>query len=175
MPPVWYGVHSTESAQNAARAQFHMVVNEDTKVCAKYIAQFRAELAANGYDENAPFTGLARTLVVADTDEKAMAIAHRAYLVFQNNFTWMHRRFGRVPQHWGMDLTFEKLMPTGRCIAGSPETVARILEEQHLATGANFAVLRFSFGDMTFAEMARSIELFGAKVMPALAKVTELA
>lgn len=175
MPPVWYGVHSTESAVKAAQNRFHMVVNEDTRVCVKYIQQFRDELAANGDDPQAPFTGLARTLVVADTDEEAMAIAHRAYLVFQSNFTWMHRRFGRVPQHWGIDLTFEKLIPTGRCIAGSPQTVARVLEEQHLTTGANFAVLRFCFGDMSFREMSRSIELFSTKVMPALARVKELA
>jgi alkanesulfonate monooxygenase SsuD/methylene tetrahydromethanopterin reductase-like flavin-dependent oxidoreductase (luciferase family) len=175
MPPIWYGVHSTESALSAARSRFHLVVNEDTKICAKYIAEYRDELEATGYDGPEPFTGLARTLVVADTDEKAREIAHRAYLVFQSNFTWMHRRFGRVPQHWGIDLTFDKLVPTGRCIAGSPETVARELEHQHRTTGANYAVLRFSFGDMSFAEMSRSIELFSTQVMPVLARVPELA
>lgn len=175
MPPVWYGVHSTESSERAARARFNVVVNEDTRICAKYITEFRNELAATGYEGPDPFIGLARTIFIADTDEKALEIANRAYVVFQNNFTWLHQRFGRIPQHWGIDLTFDKLIPTGRAIAGSPETVARQLEEQHRMTGANYAVLRFSFGDLTFGEMGRSIELFATKVMPALAKVPELA
>ena len=174
LPPVWYGVHSTESAMRAARSRFNIVVNEETGVSGKYISEFHAELAASGYQGPEPHTGLARTIFIADTDRGALEIANRAYLVFQSNFTWIHRRFGRIPQHWGIDLTFDKLVPSGRAIAGSPETVARELERQHRLTGANYAVLRFSFGDLTFEEMRHSIDLFASRVMPSLERVPEL-
>ncbi len=175
MPPIWYGVHSTESAERAGKARFNIVVNENTDASAKYIADFRRSLAANGHTGDDPFIGLARTLVVADTDQKAMEIASRAHDVFQKNFTWMHRRHGRTPQHWGLDTKFEELVQMERSFAGSPESVARFLEHQHRETGANYAVLRFSFGDMTFAEMQHSIKLFAGQVMPQLAQVKELA
>ena len=175
MPPVWYGVHSTESAERAGTARFNIVVNENTDASAKYIGEFRRSLAAHGHQGEDPFIGLARTIVVADTDEKAMAIADRAQDVFQQSFTWMHRRHGRTPMHWGLDTKFSELVEMERSFAGSPKSVARFLEQQHRATGANYSVLRFSFGDMSFAEMSRSIELFASKVMPQLAAVKELA
>jgi alkanesulfonate monooxygenase SsuD/methylene tetrahydromethanopterin reductase-like flavin-dependent oxidoreductase (luciferase family) len=56
----------------------------------------------------------------------------------------------------------------GQGIAGTPETVAAFLREQHRLTGANYCVGQFAFGDLTFAETMRSLELFVRHVMPAL-------
>lgn len=173
MPPRWYGVHSVESAERAAHAGFNIVVNEDRLSSQKYINVFKRELQRSGHEDAKPLIGLARTIVVADTDEKAMAIADRAHDAFQRSFTWMHRRFNRTPEHWGLDTKFSELVASERSFAGSPESMTRFLAEQHRATGANYAVLRFCFGDMSFAEMRRSVELFAEKVMPALQGVTE--
>ena len=173
MPPMWYGVHSTESAERAARAKFNIVVNEDTDVSAKYIADFRRTRASLGQTEPEPLIGLMRTIVVGETDEKALALADRAHDVFQKTFTWMHRRHGRVPQHWGLDTKFAELMKSERSFAGSPDSVFQFLENQIRTTGATYSVLRFSFGDQSFDEMRRSIELFTEKVMPRLEKALE--
>ena len=42
------------------------------------------------------------------------------------------------------------------------------LREQHEATGSNYCVGQFAFGDLTLAETLRSIELFAREVMPEL-------
>jgi len=169
MPPRWYGVHSKESAERAARERFNIVVNEDIAASKKYIDIFRNELAASSHRDPEPLIGLARTIHIADTDEEALRVARRAHDVFQKAFTWMHRRFNRSPQHWGLNTSFDELIESERSFAGSPESMTKFLREQHLATGANYSVLRFSFGDMTFDEMRRSVELFTTRVMPELA------
>ena len=40
------------------------------------------------------------------------------------------------------------------------------------ATGASYFVMRLAFGDMTFAEMASSVELFATEVAPPLRKAS---
>ena len=57
----------------------------------------------------------------------------------------------------------------GEALAGSPETVARVLREQLEESGANYLVCRFAFGDLSEAEMLQSMDLFASRVMPALA------
>ncbi len=48
MPPRWYGVHSVESAERAARAGFNIVVNEDRRIVEESISRSsRRELAAS--------------------------------------------------------------------------------------------------------------------------------
>jgi len=168
MPPVWYGVHSTESAVRAARARFNVVMNEGTQIAAQYIDDFKRELDASGFDGTERMIGLARTVVVAPSDEEAMAIARRAHLSFQKSFRWLHTLHGVVPKLSGLEATYDELMQAERAIAGSPETVLRFLQQQHAETGANYAVLRFAFGDMSFGDMLRSVELFVQSVMPRL-------
>jgi hypothetical protein len=56
----------------------------------------------------------------------------------------------------------------GQAIAGSPSTVAAFLKPQIADSGVNYLVGQMAFGDLTLDEMLRSIELFSAKVMPAL-------
>ena len=51
---------------------------------------------------------------------------------------------------------------------GRLRTVTAFLREQHDATGSNYCVGQFAFGDLTLAETLRSIELFAREVMPKL-------
>ena len=50
-------------------------------------------------------------------------------------------------------------------LAGSPTAVREYLDE-YIATGANYFVCSFQWGDLTHAQAMRSIELFTAEVMP---------
>jgi alkanesulfonate monooxygenase SsuD/methylene tetrahydromethanopterin reductase-like flavin-dependent oxidoreductase (luciferase family) len=56
----------------------------------------------------------------------------------------------------------------GRAIAGSPQTVLRELQAQVDESGANYVLCRMAFGDLTFDEARRSVELFAEHVMPRL-------
>ncbi len=49
---------------------------------------------------------------------------------------------------------------------GSPETVRAEIAEQREVSGCNYWVSRMAYGDLTFEESARSLELFAAEVMP---------
>jgi hypothetical protein len=54
-------------------------------------------------------------------------------------------------------------------IAGSPRTVHDFMVAEAEATGCNYLLSWFAFGDMTLAESLRSLELFSREVMPAVA------
>jgi hypothetical protein len=53
----------------------------------------------------------------------------------------------------------------------SPATVTAQLRKQVEATGANYIIGQFSFGDLTLDECRRLITLFAEHVMPASRRV----
>ena len=53
----------------------------------------------------------------------------------------------------------------GVALAGAPAAVREYLDE-YLATGANYFVCSFQWGDLTHEQAVRSIELFATDVMP---------
>ena len=51
-------------------------------------------------------------------------------------------------------------------LAGTPTAVREYMDE-YLATGANYFVCSFQWGDLSHEQAMRSIELFATEVMPA--------
>ena len=58
----------------------------------------------------------------------------------------------------------------GVALAGTPTALREYMDE-YLATGANYFVCSFQWGDITHEQAMRSIELFATEVMPAYAGV----
>ena len=58
----------------------------------------------------------------------------------------------------------------GVALAGSPAAVGEYMEE-YVATGANYFVCSFQWGDLSHEHAMRSIELFASEVMPRYAQV----
>ena len=54
---------------------------------------------------------------------------------------------------------------SGVALAGSPRAVHEYMEE-YLASGANYFVCSFQWGDLTHEHAMRSVELFATEVMP---------
>ena len=54
----------------------------------------------------------------------------------------------------------------GRIITGSPQTMREEIARQLELTGANYFITRFAYGNLTFEQSARSLDLFVSKVMP---------
>ena len=104
----------------------------------------------------------------AQTDDEALAIARRAYPKWQASLTHL-ARMHNVPTQNPRPPDFDAIRHGGRGIAGSPATVAAELRKQLVEAGANYCVGQFAFGDMTLAEVTRTIDLFAREVMPALA------
>ena len=112
--------------------------------------------------------GVVRFILVADTDEEALSIARRAYLRWRASFTYLSELNGTLPDSPLRTDSFDNVIRQGQAIAGSPETVRDFLGAQIEDSGANYLVGQFCFGDLTFAEMLCSVELFATEIKPAL-------
>src|SRR5262249_13012635 len=111
-----------------------------------------------------------RHIVVAETDGEALAIARRAYPRWRNSFRWLFERHGAEPRIGGLfPPTFDELMAVGNGVAGSPATVRDFMTAEIAASGANYLLSWFAFGDMTLDEQLASFGLFAREVMPAFA------
>jgi alkanesulfonate monooxygenase SsuD/methylene tetrahydromethanopterin reductase-like flavin-dependent oxidoreductase (luciferase family) len=166
-PPVWYGVHSPDSAERAARQCLNTVSLDPPEDAAASTARYIATWRAIHGDAPLPKLGIGRFIVVAETDAAALAIARRAYPIWHGSFTHLFRLTGRSQQHQRPP-DFETLAARGQGIAGAPEAVTAALRRQIEMTGANYIVGQFAFGDMSLDEAGRSVERFARHVMPAL-------
>ena len=173
-PRVWYGVHTTESADRAARRGWHTVnldMDYEARECNETFRRVWRE--AQGA-KPLPLMGLSRFIVVAETDEKAQAIARRAYPHWHKGFTHLFRILGRMQRHPRPD-TWDILHEQGKGVAGSPATVAAFLQKQLTLAQCNYCVGQFAFGDQSLAEMQESVTLFANRVMPELRNIDVLA
>ncbi len=173
-PRVWYGVHTPESADRAARRGWQTInldMADEARACNETFRRVWRDVRAG---EPLPLMGLGRFVVVAETDAQALAVARRAYPHWHAGFTHLARQLGQMMRHPRPE-TWDILHEQGKGVAGSPATVAAFLRDQ-LATGqCNYCVGQFAFGDQSIAELQRSVGLFAAEVMPALRDVDTLA
>jgi alkanesulfonate monooxygenase SsuD/methylene tetrahydromethanopterin reductase-like flavin-dependent oxidoreductase (luciferase family) len=167
-PPLWYGAHSPDSAERAARKGLNIVTNDMPANAQKIVARYRQVWRETQGTAPPPKMGLVRFIVVADNDAEAMTIARRAYLRWRSSFVYLSEMNGAKPDS-PLDVeSFDVVVDQGQAIAGSPETVRTFLAAQIEQSGANYVVGQFCFGDLKLDEILNSVELFAAQVMPAL-------
>jgi alkanesulfonate monooxygenase SsuD/methylene tetrahydromethanopterin reductase-like flavin-dependent oxidoreductase (luciferase family) len=111
--------------------------------------------------------GIGRFIVVAKTDDEALAAARRAYSIWHRSFYHLYKLLGGAPAH-PRPSDFDGVIMTGQGIAGSPQTVNEFLHSQLAVSGATYMVGQFAFGDLTLDECLRSLDLFTERVMPRL-------
>jgi alkanesulfonate monooxygenase SsuD/methylene tetrahydromethanopterin reductase-like flavin-dependent oxidoreductase (luciferase family) len=167
-PPLWYGAHSPDSAERAARKGLNIVTNDNVERAQKILARYQEVWSGTGRAGPLPKRGLVRFIVLADTDAAAMNIARRAYQRWRSSFVYLSALNGALPDSPLNVESFDHLVRLGYATAGAPETVRAFLEEQIEVSGANYVVGQFCFGDLSLSEMLRSVELFAAHVMPKL-------
>ncbi len=167
-PPLWYGAHSPDSAERAARKGLNMVTNDMPGNAREMVTRYRQVWHETQGSAALPKMGMVRLIVVADSDAKAMAIARRAYLRWRASFTYLFEMNGAMPDSPLRVESFDELISQGQAIAGSSETVRAFLSAQIEDTGVNYVVGQFCFGDLKLDEMLYSVESFAAQVMPAL-------
>lgn len=170
-PPLWYGTTIPESADWPAANDVNIVtiaLRPTVRVIADRYRAVRARLGKN--PEASPLVGVARHVVVADTDRHALAIARRAYPRWRDSFRWLFARHGAEPRIAALyPATFDELMAIDNGVAGSPRTVRDFIAAEIAATGSNYLLSWLAFGDMTLAESRRSLELLSREVMPTFA------
>jgi alkanesulfonate monooxygenase SsuD/methylene tetrahydromethanopterin reductase-like flavin-dependent oxidoreductase (luciferase family) len=166
-PPIWLGISSLASAQNAARRGFNINTISDVPETRDLVEAYRAAWDDLGNDAAAiPKIGLTRFIVVAETDAEAERIATRAYDRWHASFNHLYKLHGREPVLGLRPATYAASNAVGRAIAGKPATVAEFLQVQVDATNVNYVVGQFMFGDMTIDEGLHSVKLFERDVMP---------
>ncbi|MGH7766058.1 MAG: LLM class flavin-dependent oxidoreductase [Candidatus Binatia bacterium] len=169
-PPVWYGVHSHDSAERAARRGLHIVSLDSAQKTRGFTDRYRnVWRATRGASPVTPKIGIGRFIVVGDSDREALAVARRAYLIWHRSFNHLFRLRGGAPIHQRPP-TFDELPSAGQGVAGGPEKVRVYLQSQIAESGANYLVGQFAFGDLSLEESLRSVELFTRHVMPMLRK-----
>jgi alkanesulfonate monooxygenase SsuD/methylene tetrahydromethanopterin reductase-like flavin-dependent oxidoreductase (luciferase family) len=173
-PPFWYGAANEDGAAWAAHNKVNIVCNAPTHVVRGLIERYRKEWLAAGNDvADVPLMGMNRYLVIADSDGEAYEIAERAYQVWKQCFFYLWNKRGGLPAyiHAIYPPTFAEAQQRSYAVAGTPETVRRVLSEQIAEAGNNYMVCRFAFGDLTLAESLHSLAMFEREVMPALSEM----
>jgi alkanesulfonate monooxygenase SsuD/methylene tetrahydromethanopterin reductase-like flavin-dependent oxidoreductase (luciferase family) len=171
-PPLWYGAGTLPSVERPASTGMSIVTNAPPGPTRALIDHYWKHYKGPAGRAKVGFT---RHLVVADTDEAAQAIMRRGYRRWHASFIklWNDHGISTVGVQYATEFDGEGM--NGRAIAGSPQTVQRILQQQIDETGANYVLCRVAFGDLTFAEARRSAELFAERVMPHLRAVERVA
>src|SRR5215470_7556362 len=89
-PPLWYGTTIPENADWPAANDVNIVTIALRPTVRVITDRYRAGRAKLGKPSgDAPLIGMARHIVVADTDEVALAIARRAYPRWRDSFRWL--------------------------------------------------------------------------------------
>jgi alkanesulfonate monooxygenase SsuD/methylene tetrahydromethanopterin reductase-like flavin-dependent oxidoreductase (luciferase family) len=141
-----------------------MVANTLTPQVRAITDRYRAAFTGR----HTPLLGLARFVILGETDEETLAIARRAYPLWHRHFHHLFRMHGTSPAFGDRPPHFDQIKDGGRGIAGSPATVTRMIESQMDEAGTNYFVAQLAFGDLTLDEVLRTVDLFVRKVMPVL-------
>lgn len=167
-PPMWYGLHSPESAERAAARGYNMVSLDGIDLARPTGIRFSEVWNATHPAKPQPKIGLCRFFVLADTDEAALALAEQAYTRWNLSFNFLFKLKDVIPA-FGKRPGYAEALADGRLVAGRPETVARVMREQLAGTPYNYLIGQFAFGDLTLGQTRHSVQLFADHVMPALA------
>jgi len=163
-PPLWYGIHSPQAAERAARLGMN-VMGLDGAVQVRACAdRFAAVWKETHGEAPLPKIGLGRFVVVGKNAQQARAAARRAYRRWYESFTFLSSLMGVSHRH-ARPPEFDAIAEDGRAFAGTPEDAAEYVQRQLAESGANYFVGQFAFGNLTQEEILSSIALFSEEVM----------
>jgi alkanesulfonate monooxygenase SsuD/methylene tetrahydromethanopterin reductase-like flavin-dependent oxidoreductase (luciferase family) len=176
-PPLWYPTSSADRIPWVAEHGFNTLFGFNRTgldVIASGISRYRTVFEEHARDEGRlnthvmkPRLGATRHVYVAQSDKEALETAREAYTLFDRNYL---TRPGRSPE--GSESRrgdFETALTWGGVIAGSPDSVRQHVQQFIEATGANYFVGTFAFGNLTMQQILQSLRLFATEVMPNVA------
>ncbi|MFP6709675.1 MAG: LLM class flavin-dependent oxidoreductase [Alphaproteobacteria bacterium] len=167
-PPLWYGLSRPDSTVWAAQNAVNIITNRDEAGSRQITDRYRAEWRALGHAEGTlPRMGMSRHIVIADTEAEALSIARRAYKVWRHSFyvLWDRHDMKPINVHFPDDL--DALIAMGQAIIGTADQVGEEVCRQAAASGVNYFLCRFAFGDMSHDEAIQSVDLFTKHILPA--------
>jgi alkanesulfonate monooxygenase SsuD/methylene tetrahydromethanopterin reductase-like flavin-dependent oxidoreductase (luciferase family) len=166
-PPLWYGLGNPDSAVWAAANSVNVVSLLPAGIARGALDRYREEWAKLGRAEaQLPFLGLARHIVVAETDAQAVRIARAAFPRWRRSFSALWDERG-IPFPFEFPGEWDALAERRLGCAGSPRTVRDFLAEQAEEARATFYLCQLIFGSIAYPDALRSITLFAEQVAPA--------
>ena len=173
-PPLWFGISRPERAAWAAEHEVNVVALLPPAMVRPITDRYRAEWDALGRAaEEIPFMGVSRLIVVAETDREAMETARRAYRPWFHNINLLWRKYdvpspldGVLPE----DFADWHAMRGG--FAGTPEAAREYIAAEIEEAGINYFCADLAFGDITFEEASRTVDLFARDIIPAFETVS---
>lgn len=177
-PPLWYPTNNLENLAWAAARGLQMVGLGSAHAYRAFVDRYRAVWAQHADDPGrlnphvaTPRIGITRLVVVADTDEEAEAIARAGHPRWAASFVKLWDDHGDRSVYGRVNLLdLDAALRGEEILCGAPARVraqvARLIE----ATGVNYVVGSFAWGDLTLAQSLRSLRLFAEQVMPAFVR-----
>jgi alkanesulfonate monooxygenase SsuD/methylene tetrahydromethanopterin reductase-like flavin-dependent oxidoreductase (luciferase family) len=171
-PPLWFPSSNRDGIDFTARHGYHTAFIGKHSDCKPLFERYRELWEKHRNDPGrhnahvaAPFLARTQHLVVADTDAEAEKLGEKAYAAWAAHIHYLTRKLGRPDVHKTTPYDEDS---SQRLIAGSPGTVLGKLQEMLAATGANYLLCVFSFGDLPPEHAMRSLELFANEIAPRL-------
>lgn len=165
-PPLWVGIGLPDSAEWPAENGVNIISNVPVDKMRAVTDRYRGKWAANGgTDEALPLMGMTRHVVIAEDGGEAREIGRRAYKPWRTAFMRLWDRHGLPLPNFTLPVDFDDFAAHGQAITGTPEEVAAKVAGQIEASGINYFICRFAFGDITFDEAKRTLDFFRSHVI----------
>ncbi len=174
-PPLWYPTNNPESIPHSARQGLNFVGLGPAAAVGELVEAYRRTWEAHRHDPDrlnghvaTPALGVVRQVVVADTDEEALAITRAAHTDWYRSITklWHDHDDHSVDGlfAWETATQFDTI------VFGSPGAVREKMTRLVATSGCNYVICCFAWGTLPHEKALRSLQLFAAEVMPAFAR-----
>ncbi|MGY1691387.1 LLM class flavin-dependent oxidoreductase [Geodermatophilus sp. SYSU D01105] len=178
-PPLWYPSSNAASIPRLGDQGYNVlfgfgfasppleVVREQSRV---FFAHFResAERGTVRYSLPGvtPRFGMLRHVLVAPTDDEAVALARPAFDAHYESFTHLWRLHGS--ERFAGPIDFDQLVAERKLFVGSPETVTAQVTEAVTIGEINYLAGAFAWGSLDVDTVLSSVRLFRDEVVPAV-------
>ncbi|WP_104523489.1 LLM class flavin-dependent oxidoreductase [Blastococcus atacamensis] len=178
-PPFWYPTSNAASIPRLGDEGYNVlfgfgfasppleVVREQSRVFFEHFSRSAAEGGVRySLPGSPPRFGMLRHVVVAESDEAAVALARPAFDAHYESFTHLWRVHGSDRFTGPPD--FDALVSESKVFVGSPETVAAQVARARDIGEINYFAGAFAWGSLDVESVLTSVRLFRDEVVPAV-------
>jgi alkanesulfonate monooxygenase SsuD/methylene tetrahydromethanopterin reductase-like flavin-dependent oxidoreductase (luciferase family) len=171
-PPLWFPSSNRDSIDFTSRHGYHTAFLGKLADCRLLFERYRELWEKHRNDPGrhnahvaAPFLAKTQHLVIADNADESKRLGESAHRAWNAHIHHLTRKLGRPDVHNTEAYSPDSAHPL---MTGTPAQVAEQLAALVRATGINYLLCVFSFGDLAPEHAMRSLELFARDVKPRL-------
>jgi alkanesulfonate monooxygenase SsuD/methylene tetrahydromethanopterin reductase-like flavin-dependent oxidoreductase (luciferase family) len=171
-PPLWFPSSNRDSIDFTARHGYHTAFLGKLADCKPLFDRYqelwdrhRNDPGRHNAHVAAPFLAKTQHLVIAERADEAKRLGEAAHRAWNGHIHHLTRKAGRPDVHNTEAYSPDSAHPL---LTGTPREAAEKLAELIRASGINYLLCVFSFGDLAPQHALRSLDLFSREVRPAL-------